>query len=204
MGDFFLKSDGSRFKKPNLNAPRERKNNYKVLSLNLFKRFKEKYPDSTLSWKQFKLIISVGNTIYSEKVISNREGVDLPNMLGKLFIGSCQKKKGANYDFTTSGEIDTPVNHKNFESNRYLCKIFYTNFDTKYQLRLRKYWYFNAARSFKREVSKAYRENWNHYIKISPFQKISSQARREGIKSIKISKYERKGGRIDFSNTQPD
>lgn len=202
MGEFFQRKKDGTFAKPNLNAPRESKSRYNTLNVNLFKKFKEKFPDSELEYSDFKRIIETGNMIITEKVIENREGVDLPEMLGHLFIGSCPKKKEQQYDYINSREYNMPVNHKNFESNQYLAKIFYSSFQTNYQFRLRKYWYFSAVRTFKRAVSRAFRQNWNMYIKISPFKKISYQIKQLGVRTIKLEKHERKSGRIDFSDSQ--
>lgn len=202
MGQFFKRKTDGTFAKPNLNAPRERNERFMVLNKSVFEKYKKKYPDSKLSYAQFKNIVEIGNQIIVYNVINNRDGVDLPEMLGHLFIGACPKKKEQQYDYVTARENNMPINHKNFDSNQYLCKIFYSNYETKYQFRLRKYWYFSACRSFKRAVSKAFTEDWNRYIKISPFKKISHQIKQLGIRTIKIEKHERKGGRVDLSDSQ--
>lgn len=204
MGDFFPRKQTDEMKKPNLNAPRIRKTFKNTLDKELFQRFVEKYPDYNIDWKTFKNIINVSNGVISEMIVESREGVDLPYALGKLMIGACNKKKGKNYDYTTSSQIGKEAEHKNWESNRYLCKIFYSTFETKYKFPMMDNWCFKPCRELKRSCSRAFRKEWNKFMKVPSFQKIGYLSKLEGIKSIKIIKNEKKGSRMDFSDTQPE
>lgn len=202
MGDFFKRKETSEFKKRVLNAPRVSKKKYNTLNKDLYKLFLEKYKYE-ISWKEFKEIITKSNIIATDIIINNRDGFDLPFMLGKIIIATCNKKKDKNYNWKVSEEVGRDVFFKNWESNQYLCKIFYTNFGTKYKFPLMNFWSFRPSRDFKKKTSENYRKNWNFYWKIPPFQKIG-RFLSDNIKSIKIDKNEKKGKRMDLSDTQPE
>jgi len=65
------------------------------------------------------------------------------------------------------------VTHNNLESDSKLAKIFYTNYANKYKFTNRELWGFSAVRQFKRTLAKRYPEEWEKYIKIQKFQKVS-------------------------------
>ena len=91
------------FKAPNLKAPRFRPKRITLLNKNTYNEFKERYPmfkniaDSTL-----KEIIKVFNKKIWEGVIENRDGIELPNSLGYLFIGTCKAAKTVNINYALS------------------------------------------------------------------------------------------------------
>jgi hypothetical protein len=202
MGTFFKRKETDKISKVKLDAPRIRKKKYNCLNKELFEAYK-KENNSSINYSDFSNIIETFNTALYREAITNREGVDLPFMLGKFIIGACDKKKDKNYDWKTSTEIGKDVNHKNWESNQYLCKIFYTNYETKYKFPLMRHWFFKPCRNFQREVSSAFKKNWNFYFKVPPFQKIG-KLKQEGIRSIKIIRNEKKGKRMDLSDSQPE
>lgn len=203
MGQFFQRKQSDEVVKFDLKAPRVMNTYYSTLRDELYEEFKKKHPDSTVTKQDFKNIVKASNSAIAELVISHREGVDLPFGLGKLMIGSCEKKRDKNYNWLLSSKLGKAIEHKNWESNKYLCKIFYSKFETKYKFPLMGHWTFSPARTFQRKVSSAFKENWNMYIKVPKFQKISKANKEQGIKSIKIIKNEKKGSRMDFSDTQP-
>ena len=138
-------------------------------------------------------------------MIINRAGVDMPVSLGRLLVGACDKKKRKNYDWYNSVKLGQDVYHKNWDCNQYLCKIFYTNYDTRFKFKFSNLWSFKACRLVSRKASKEFKKNWNFYTKISYNQRISKLCKQEeGINSIKLSKYEKTSRRMDLSNTQPD
>jgi len=200
---FYAKREG--YKAPDIKAPRFRRQRLSVLNPELFKKFRQENPGIDIDFKTFKRIILSFNRKVRDMVIEHRDGVELPEQIGYLFIGTCPRKsKTLNTDPLLSAENEKNINYKNWDSNQYVCKIFYSNYGTKYRFANRHLWFFTPCRTFKRSVSKAYRVNWNKYIKISPISKISSFFRSQGIKTIKVQKYDYKNRRVDFSGTQPD
>lgn len=198
---FYVKRSG--YKKPDVNAPRFRRDRLNVLSEESYKKFKEKNPSIKIDFKTFRKIILDFNSLFRDKVIENREGVEFPEQLGYIFIGTCPKIAQIT-DPITSAEYDVKINFKNWESNQYVCKIFYSNFGTKYKFANQNLWYFVPCRKFKRSVSATFSSNWNRYIKISPITRVSNFFKDKTIRSIKVWKNDYKNRRIDFSDTQPE
>jgi len=157
------------FKKPDLNAPRYRPKVLSVLNKDLWKAFKEKYPKyKDVTYTTFKKIINEGNKVIWENVIELRDGVELPESLGYIFIGTCtlKKKDRENVDYGKSIKYGTRVTNRNWESDGKLAKIFYTNYAVKYKVQDRQIWNFVPCRTFKRTVAKTYPENWTKYVQV--------------------------------------
>lgn len=164
------------FRKPDLNAPRFRHKHKNVLDVELWKSFIEKYPNRKgLTYKQFRDIIKTANNLFWDKVITYRDGVELPESLGYMFIGTCtsQNPKRANINFGKSIKYGFRVNNTNLISDGKLAKIFYTNYAVKYRVKDRQIWTFIPCRAFKRKVSKVYSENWEKYIVVPDNLRIS-------------------------------
>jgi len=153
------------FKIPNLNAPRYREKVFGVLNAETIKEFKDKYPAyEQINNEKLKNIIKVYNKKLWEAVIENRDGVELPDSLGYLFIGTCPAAKSVNTNYALSRQYGKVLQNKNWETDGKIAKIFYTNLSTKYRFRNRELWQFKAVRQFKRSVAKTYPEKWNKYI----------------------------------------
>ena|SRR5688572_22157998 len=167
------------FKKPDLNAPRFRQKCATILTNDLLQDFKNKFPQySDLNLKQFKEIIMTFNGQLVEGVKDNRDGVELPEGLGFVFMATCPRastKNGKkNIDFKRSNELGMPVTYQNWESNNKLLKIFYTNFKTKFRLGNREIWAFRLAKHHRSYLAKAYRSNWNWYRVVENTKRISA------------------------------
>lgn len=163
------------FKKPDLNAPRFRLKRINLLNRDLFKRFKKRYPEhKDMSLKQFKEIVRTFNGLLCEGVIENRDGIELPEGLGFIFMGTCPPAKKKNIDIMRSIEHGTAVSHRNWDSDNKLLKIFYTNHTTKYPFQNKQVWSFKAVKQFRKKASGAYKLNWPKYIVIDSKKKISA------------------------------
>lgn len=163
------------FQKPDLKAPRCRSGVHILLNNNFLKEFQEKHPQhSELTLRGMTNILQVFHGKMWQHSTTHRDGVELPESLGYIFIGTCKSPKKQNTDYGNSiksGELR--LRHKNFESDNYLAKIFYTNFFNKYSFRNREMWKFTATRTFKRTVANVYPENWKIYLQVENGQKIS-------------------------------
>jgi hypothetical protein len=152
------------FKKPDLNAPRYREKKLGLLNTKIINEFKEKYPAyKNIDNEKLKSIIKLYNKKLWQGVIDNRDGVELPDSLGYLFIGTCAPSKTVNTNYALSKEYGKVLQNKNWETDGNIGKIFYTNWSTKYRFKNREFWRFKACREFKRAVAKSYPENWNMY-----------------------------------------
>jgi hypothetical protein len=166
----------SNFRKPDLNAPRYRPKVLNVLNKELWKSFLIKYPQyKGLTYKNFKKIIGDSNRVLWENVINNRDGVELPESLGFIFLGSCyvKNKNKVNINYGKSIKEGIKISNNNWESDGLLGKIFYTNYSVKYKVQDRQIWTFVPCRYFKRSVAKEYPENWTKYVKVDDRMKVS-------------------------------
>lgn len=161
------------FKKPDLNAPRFRPEVYNVLNKEFVEKFKEKYPRyKDLDNKKIKDIIKTFNKTLYNTVVNTRDGIQLPDQIGWLFIGTCQQSKRQNVDFVKSKKYGVTVTNNNWDTDGKLAKIFFTNYALKHKIKNREFWSFIACRDFKRLVAKNYPENWNMYLQVEPNIKL--------------------------------
>jgi len=81
------------FRKPDLNAPRFRPKKLNILNQDLYQKFIRDTPKYRyLSYDKFKNIITTMNGMIYQTVIDKRDGVELPEQLGYIFIGTCPRK----------------------------------------------------------------------------------------------------------------
>ncbi|MCK5762493.1 MAG: hypothetical protein KAH05_00075 [Clostridiales bacterium] len=166
-------------KRANLKAPRFRKEVEDTGSTDNLKVISEKAVLSRkYSISEIKTVIKTFNTLVWENVIKHRDGVSLPESLGDIFVGTCPPKKlSKNVDYKSTLESDTVVQHRNYESDSYLAKIFYTTYNLKRKYKNGDVWGFKASRNFSRSVSKAYPVMWKMYYQIDPRRKVSEMFR---------------------------
>lgn len=163
------------YKKPNLHARRFRPKKTIVINKQMHIDFITKYPAyGHITVTDFKKIIDTFNEELYKGIIGNRDGVELPESLGFIFLGTCKSPKKKNVDIVKSIELGTEVLHKNWESDNNLLKIFYTNHTSKYPLQNKQVWSFKAVKKFRQAASVAYKEDWSRYISIDSTRKIST------------------------------
>lgn len=175
----------SPYKKPDLNAPRYRPKKLNLTNIDFYNQFVKDNPKySSLSHHDFKKIISTFNGRIWQKVIQERDGVELPEQLGYIFIGTCPRKK-SNVDFDKSAKYGIKLQNQNWESDNYTAKIFYTNFETKYKFKHNDLWGFVGIRDFKRNVGKTYPKEWKKYLMVDNMTKVSRLFRKQQFKDSK-------------------
>lgn len=121
-----------------------------------------------------KQIILEANKLIAKQVIHLRDGIELPEQLGYLFLGTCPPKIRKNVDFKKTDYYLKVIQHRNWESDNYLAKIFYSNYETKYKFKFNDLWGFKGCRKFTAEISRHYPENWKKYIQVDHTLKIAS------------------------------
>jgi hypothetical protein len=174
------------FKKPDLNAPRYRPKKYNILNTELFKKFLKENPKyKGMELEQFKKIITAFNGAIYQEVINSRDGVELPEQLGYIFIGTCQRKVSDNPNYKAGIQYGIKTQNMNWESDQHLAKIFYTNYETKYRFKFHQLWGFTAVRDFKRAVAKSYPTEWKKYVVVDNLTQISRLFRKEKFKDFK-------------------
>jgi hypothetical protein len=160
------------FRKPDLNAPRYRAQRETILNDEFYTLFKKTYPQYSLSNKEIRNIVKEVNGKIWETVIEERNGVELPEQLGYIFIGSCPAPKKENTNYYLSKKLEKIIQHRNWESDQYLAKIFYTNATAKYKFQYSNLWGFSPVRQFSRKVSEKYPENYNKYLVVDDYRRI--------------------------------
>tara|TARA_R100001443_G_scaffold51239_2_gene63233 strand:- start:160 stop:744 length:585 start_codon:yes stop_codon:yes gene_type:complete len=180
------------FKTPNLKAPRFRADTYQALNKEFFDRFRKKYPQyKKMKDKELRKIVKTFNKTIFQMVIDNRNGVQLPESIGWLFIGTCQPSKKKNIDFAKSRKYGVKVANKNWDSDGKLAKIFFTSRALKHKMKNREFWSFSASREFKRSVAKSYPENWNMYVEVDPRETLKLAYNKKIVyKEISLKKQE--------------
>jgi hypothetical protein len=159
--------------KRNLKGPRYRAPRLNTLSDEWVDQIKSS-PDCLVKDSEVikEIIVSLNEQI-KDIIIDTRDGVELPEQLGYIFLGTCQPKIRKNVDFKTTDHYLKVIQHRNWESDNYLAKIFYSNYESKYKFKFHELWGFKACRSFTREVGKKYPENWKIYIQVDHTLKVS-------------------------------
>lgn len=174
------------YKKPDLNAPRFRPRRLNLTNISTYNRFLEENPKFTgLTAIQFKEVIKSFNGKIWKKAVETRDGVELPEQLGYIFIGSCPRKKNDNPDRVKSLQYGMRIQNQNWESDQYVAKIFYTNFETKYWFKHHDMWGFTGVRDFKRTVAKTYPKEWKKYVMVDNLVRISRIFRKQKFKDFK-------------------
>ncbi len=174
------------YKKPDLNAPRYRPKKLNLTNEEIYKKFIEEHPHvETICIKKFKETISLFNEKIWKTVIELRDGVELPEQLGYIFIGSCPRKK-SNVDFKKSEHYGVKIQNQNWESDQYVAKIFYTNYEGKYKFKNHELWGFTGVRNFKRMVGQTYPAEWKKYIMVDNMIKVSRIFRKQSYIQYKI------------------
>ena len=173
------------YKKPDLNAPRYRPTKLNLTNVDFYNKFIEENPKyAHITLEQFKKVISLFNENIWKTVVEYRDGVELPEQLGYIFIGSCPRKK-SNVDFKKSEHYGQVLQTQNWESDQFVAKIFYTNFETKYRFKHHELWGFKGVRDFTRTVAKTYPTEWKKYLQIDNMMKVSRLFRKEKFKDFK-------------------
>ena len=168
------------FKTPDLSAPRYRPEVFNLLDKQFFEEFKKKYPRyASYDTSLLKKIMKTFNKSVYNLVVESRDGVQLPELIGWLFVGTCMQSKKRNIDFAKSKQYGVEVSNNNFATDGKLAKIFYTSYALKHKMKNREYWSFVACRDFKRLVAKTYPENWNMYVIVDSNKKTKSLYRKK-------------------------
>lgn len=173
------------YKKPDLNAPRYRPKKLNLTNVDIYNKFLEENPHiERICLDKFKEVIKTFNGKIWETVLANRDGVELPEQLGYIFIGTCPRKK-SNVDFKKSEHYGVKIQNQNWESDQYVAKIFYTNYEGKYKFRNHELWGFTGVRDFKRSVGQTYPKEWKKYVMVDNMVRVSRIFRNESFVHFK-------------------
>ena len=174
-----------KYKKPDLNAPRYRSKKLNLTNVDIYNKFLEENPHiERICLDKFKEVIKTFNGKIWESIIENRDGVELPEQLGYIFIGTCPRKK-SNVDFKKSEHYGITLQNQNWESDQYVAKIFYTNYESKYKFKNHELWGFSGVRDFKRKVGQTYPKEWKKYLIVDNMVRVSRIFRKQSFVQFK-------------------
>lgn len=174
-------------KAPDVKAPRFRQEGYNVITKEFLQNLREKHERcKNLSDTQIRNIIKKFNETLWETVIDYRDGVNLPEGLGHIFIGSCTLLRNKNIDYGKSVKYGVTVSNRNWNTDGKIAKIFYTSYSSKYKFEFRECWSFKGCRNFKRSVAKNYPENWTMYVSIDSTKKMKKTYKASIIKNYNM------------------
>lgn len=177
------------YNKADKKGPRFRQSGINLLNKDLYSEFYKKYPEyKKYSGDILREIVNTYNEFMYKAVIDHRDGIELPESLGYVFIGSCKAPIKKNIDYGKSNNLGVAIINRNLSSDSYLAKIFYTNFEQKYKFKHRRLWKFKGGRDFTKSVSAAYKEDWPKYVVVENYVKISSLYREAKIKHKRMKK----------------
>ena len=157
------------YKKPDLKAPRYFEKKKELPMAHIHYLFQSQYPEHEhVNLDTFTEIIEKFNTALWKTAVYTRDGVDLPENLGTIFVGSCWAPKKANVDYGKSNKYGMLVTHHNLATDGKVAKIFYTNYQKRYVFRNRAFWQFEGTRMFTRTLKEVYPERYQTYVQIDP------------------------------------
>jgi hypothetical protein len=160
--------------KVNKKGPRYRAPRLNTLSQEWLSEIAKSEDSLIKDTKTIKKILVTCNELIANCVVDTRDGIELPEQLGYMFLGTCQPKVRKNVDFKTTEHYLKVIQHRNWESDNYLAKIFYSNYETKYKFKFNDLWAFKGCREFTKKVGIEYPKNWKKYIQVDHTLKIAS------------------------------
>jgi hypothetical protein len=159
--------------------PRFRQTARSLLNSGVYSEFLKKYPEHSAHTQElFEKIVNTYNGMIQDVIINERDGIELPEGLGYIFVGSCKPTIKENVDISKSKQVGKKIFNRNLGTDGYVCKIFYTNYESKFKFTHRALWKFKGVRQLTRNLSKVYREDWPKYVIVEEYMKISTLVRK--------------------------
>lgn len=159
---------------PDPRAPKYRAKSLHILTPTFYNKFYKQYPQykDTFGTSVFLDVLTAYGKATIQAVVDNREGADLPQRLGVLFLGTCPTPKVRfPQDYSRQAE-GIATRYHNWDTDNKLLKIFYLNFQKRYNFTHKSLWGFMGSTDFRKKASKAYLLNWKKYIEVENHLKI--------------------------------
>lgn len=153
------------YKKPNVKGPRVNIPSIPVMDKLLFDKFINNYPEHKgLKRGMFTKIIRQFNLDVIDEIIRNRDGVYLPEGIGKLCILAFPRSKKKIIDFGTSNRTGILTYHMNWDTDNKLSKVVYSNEGSGYKITNYRFWTLLNSQLLKEKASIGFKENYERYI----------------------------------------
>jgi hypothetical protein len=153
------------YKKPNVTGPRVRMTTQTVMSKERLKQFNEKYPEHKgVTASEFSKLIKLYNKALCKEVVRNQNGINFPQKIGRVGIHSFPLRRGVAVDYGTSNKTGKLTYFANWGTDNKIAKIIFTCYTKTNSFKLGKFWNFFPTKSFKKEASEGFKENWERYL----------------------------------------
>lgn len=155
---------------PDRKAPRFRKSIFSIVNEDFIKEFLEEHPQYS-GMKEFssisllKKLITNFNFFLCKHVVNYRDGIDLPERLGVVFVGGRTSIYNP-VDYGMTNKLGKEVKTTNLETNGVIGKIFYSKHSRNHGITVRTIWKFLPYRGFTKLVAQAFKENYNRFIRV--------------------------------------
>lgn len=179
----------STYKKPNRKAPRFRNKVKRALDPDFFVKLTKMYPDLSITRQDVRKILNTFHAICIKEIAETRDGIELHEQLGNIIVGKFKTQEFYSGNPLVSYQYETKIDFLNWEQNEWICKIFYSNFASKYRFRNAALWAFEPARPMKKAVSKAFIKDphkyvfADHYNRINKIFRLAKKALNEKLKA---------------------
>ena len=155
---------------PDLNAPRFRKLRHSIIDEDFINDFLQEHPEykgmREVSKKGFiKKVIHKFNSYIWKHVLVNRDGIDLPERLGVVFVGA----KTSMYNpvkYGVSAAVGKEVRTTNPETNGLIARVFYSRHSRNHGITVRTIWGFKICRAFARELASVFKTSYNMFQRV--------------------------------------
>lgn len=133
-----------------------------------FNAFKKKYKEySDYDNAYLKKIIVTLQENFTDLMIKNRDGIELPYGLGNIRIFSYRPTKDRKAkDYNLSAKLGTRVGFTNMNTDGLMMKIVYTNNYTRNPFLRHTIWSLSLADKLRDKASKYFRENYEDFTRI--------------------------------------
>lgn len=190
------------FRKPDLTAPRFRPKVQSILTPEFLYKFRKKFSmHSELTLPDIRKVVERFNRVLWNTVIEERDGVDLPDFLGRIFISSYKMPHKNNIiNYGESIKQGVPIKVQNLDTNGYMMKIYYNNWQSCYRFQHRNLWWFQPHRDFNRTASAEFKRDYIKYAEMDnrkvinarnkQFDRIQARQKNQGELPVTYNEFE--------------
>lgn len=166
-------------------GPRFRKPVRTILNSEFYKKFKKDLPGLSVSNEDIKKIINVFHDLCIDVIATKRDGLELPQGLGFIIVGSYVSSQKFNYN-------EGGTNYQNWETNKRSCKIFYTNRPSKYKFKFSLLWGFCPGRPMQKKVSENFKTLYTQFYSVDRNKKVAKLFKAKDRLTQKLNRYHKK------------
>lgn len=137
-----------------------------------FKQLKAQYPElKQYTNGEIRRHIIAYNKCIADTICTHRDGVELPEHMGTVFVGAL-KSKNPPIDWTATEKTGKIIYQNSLKSMGYSFIIFYVHSLEKYNFANRGIWKITCTETVTSKVGAAFNKNWKNFISIPSRQHV--------------------------------